>query len=37
MYLGVHYLSDILAAIAAGIAWLALCLTAVPTLRHRDR
>jgi undecaprenyl-diphosphatase len=37
MYLGVHYLSDILAAIAAGGAWLALCLTAVATLRHRGR
>jgi undecaprenyl-diphosphatase len=37
IYLGVHYLSDILAAIAAGGAWLALCLTAVATLRHRGR
>lgn len=36
MYLGAHYLSDVLAAIAAGTAWLALCLTAVETLRrHR--
>jgi undecaprenyl-diphosphatase len=36
MYLGAHYLSDVLAAMAAGIAWLALCLTAVETLRrHR--
>ncbi len=38
MYLGAHYLSDVLAAMAAGIAWLALCLTAVETLRrHRGR
>ena len=37
MYLGAHYLSDVLAAMAAGIVWLALCLTAVETLRrHRD-
>jgi undecaprenyl-diphosphatase len=41
MYLGAHYLSDVLAAIAFGLAWLALCLTAVNTLRRyrtgRDR
>lgn len=38
MYLGAHYFSDVLAAMAAGIAWLALCLTAVETLRrHRGR
>jgi membrane protein DedA with SNARE-associated domain/membrane-associated phospholipid phosphatase len=35
IYLGTHYLSDVLAAIAAGIAWLALCLTAVDTFRRR--
>jgi membrane-associated phospholipid phosphatase len=29
MYLGVHYLSDVLAAVAASGAWLALCLFAV--------
>ncbi len=34
MYLGAHYLSDVLGAIAAGTAWLALCLIAVNTLRH---
>ncbi len=38
MYLGAHYLSDVLGAVAAGAAWLALCLIAVNTLRHyRDR
>jgi undecaprenyl-diphosphatase len=37
MYLGVHYLSDVLAAIAEGCAWLAVCVTAVSTLRrHRQ-
>lgn len=35
MYLGVHYLSDILAAVAEGVAWLALCLTGLSTLRRR--
>jgi undecaprenyl-diphosphatase len=35
MYLGAHYLSDVLAAMAAGSAWLALCLTAVETMRRR--
>jgi membrane-associated phospholipid phosphatase len=37
MYLGAHYLSDILAAVAAGVAWLVLCLTAVATLRYHRR
>jgi membrane-associated phospholipid phosphatase len=35
MYLGAHYLSDVLAAMAAGVAWLALCLTAVEVWRRR--
>jgi membrane-associated phospholipid phosphatase len=35
MYLGAHYLSDVLAAMAAGMAWLALCLTAVEMWRRR--
>jgi membrane-associated phospholipid phosphatase len=33
--LGLHYLSDVLGAMAAGVAWLALCLAAVDTLRQR--
>ena len=37
MYLGAHYLTDVLAAMTAGIAWVALCLTAVETWRrHRN-
>ena len=31
VYLGVHYLSDVLAAFAEGVAWLALCLTGIHT------
>jgi membrane-associated phospholipid phosphatase len=34
VYLGAHYLSDVLGATAAGLAWLALSLTAVDTLRR---
>lgn len=35
IYLGVHYLSDVMGATAAGLAWLAFCVTAVDTLRTR--
>lgn len=35
MYLGVHYLSDVLAATAEACAWLAVCITAISTLRRR--
>jgi membrane protein DedA with SNARE-associated domain/membrane-associated phospholipid phosphatase len=35
VYLGVHYLSDVLAALAESIAWLTLCLTAIHTWRSR--
>jgi membrane-associated phospholipid phosphatase len=31
VYLGVHYLSDVLAAFAEAVAWLALCLTGLHT------
>ena len=31
VYLGVHYLSDVLAAFAEGVAWLTLCLTGMHT------
>jgi len=35
MYLGVHYLSDVMAAVAVGCAWLAICITGVSTLGRR--
>ncbi|WP_426170968.1 phosphatase PAP2 family protein [Pseudoduganella sp. R-32] len=38
VYLGVHFLSDVLAAVAEGLGWLAICVTAVSSLRrHRER
>lgn len=33
--LGAHYLSDVVAAAAAGLAWLAFCFTAVDALRRQ--
>lgn len=36
MYLGAHYLSDVLAAFAEGVAWLTLCVVGIHTYsRHR--
>lgn len=37
MYLGVHYFTDVAAAMAEGCAWLALTLTTVSTFRRRGR
>jgi len=34
LYLGVHYLSDILAGYAAGVVWLACTITGVETMRR---
>jgi membrane-associated phospholipid phosphatase len=36
IYLGVHYLSDVAAAFAEGIAWLAICLSALATFWRRS-
>ena len=35
VYLGAHYLSDVLAAMVEGCGWLAICITASATLRRR--
>lgn len=35
MYLGVHYLSDVMAASAEGCIWLALCITTISTWRRK--
>ena len=37
IYLGAHYLTDVLAAIAAGAVWLALCWSAGESLRKHRR
>jgi membrane-associated phospholipid phosphatase len=35
LYLGVHYLTDVVAGFAAGTLWLAACITGVETARRR--
>jgi membrane-associated phospholipid phosphatase len=37
IYLGAHYLSDVLGGYAVGGVWLATCITALETLRRRPR
>ena len=37
IYLGAHYLSDVLAAMAEGLAWLSLCLTVAYSLRRQNQ
>jgi undecaprenyl-diphosphatase len=36
IYLGAHYLSDVLGAMAEGLAWVSLCLTVVYTIWQRS-
>lgn len=35
LYLGVHYLSDVVAGFAAGALWLSLCIVGIEYFRHR--
>ncbi len=35
VYVGAHYLSDVLAGVAVGCAWLSICITGISTLRRR--
>jgi membrane-associated phospholipid phosphatase len=35
VYLGAHYLTDVLAGVAEGLAWLAICITATSSWRRR--
>lgn len=37
MYLGAHYLSDVIGAIAEGFAWLSLCLSVARYFRNRTK
>jgi len=37
IYLGAHYLSDVLAAVSMSIAWLVVCLIAVRGYAHRQK
>lgn len=37
MYLGAHYLSDVIAAFAEGVAWVALCLISIHRFSERRR
>jgi membrane-associated phospholipid phosphatase len=35
VYLGAHYMTDVIAGVAEGLAWLAICLPAMTSLRRR--
>ena len=37
VYLGVHYASDVVAGVLAGVAWVAVCVSALEVLRRRSR
>ena len=36
LYLGVHYLSDVLGGLAAGTVWLTACISVLETMRRRS-
>jgi undecaprenyl-diphosphatase len=35
LYLGVHFLSDVAAGLLAGVAWVAVCISALEVTRGR--
>jgi len=35
VYLGAHYMTDVIAGVAEGLAWLAICIPAMTSLRRR--
>ena len=35
LYFGVHYASDVIAGLLAGVAWVAVCVSALEVLRRR--
>lgn len=37
LYLGVHYVSDVIAGPTAGAAWVAICVSAMEVVRRRSR
>ena len=37
VFLQVHYLTDILAGLCSGTAWLAVCIASLEAARHRKR
>ena len=37
MYLGVHYFSDVIGGYAAGVVWLAACISGLEVVRRRPR
>jgi membrane-associated phospholipid phosphatase len=36
LYLGVHYVSDVVAGYAAGVAWVAICVSGVEIAMRRE-
>jgi undecaprenyl-diphosphatase len=37
LYLGVHFASDVVAGIIAGVAWVAVCVSAFEMIRRRGQ